>query len=197
MMQDLILAQSNVQWVLAELWLTSLNPLSPFPLLTPFCLFSCWMSDWFIYQCVWTFVFMWLHVHVYTLICIFSDYATVSDIRVRSISYMTEIHKSVAPPKNCPRMYSELQFCTFLSFHQWPLLILSWQNFICWWKHLVSVYIWAEQIQKYQFWLKQKTAPESTLKYSSVHVSLLKNDPCWSSTNRTSSTDGNILYWKS
>ena len=51
-------------------------------------------------------------------------------------------------------MYSELQFCTFLSFHQWPLLILSWQNFICWWKHLVSVYIWAEHIQNYQFWLK-------------------------------------------
>ena len=156
------------------------------------------LNEWLIYLPV----FLNFCIYVVACSCLYTDmhfFRLYHCIRHQSQKYQLYDRNSqiCCPPKNCPRMYSELQFCTFLSFHQWPLLILSWQNFICWWKHLVSVYIWAEQIQKYQFLLKQKTASESTLKYSSVHVSLLKNDPCWSSTNRTSSTDGNILYWKS
>ena len=213
MMQDLILTQNNVQWVLAELWLTSLDGKTPRPL-SPFSLPSVyspaeWVTDLFtsVFELLYLCGCMFMYIHWYAF---FSDYTTVSDIRVRSISYMTEIHKSFAPPPQkkkkqkktapeCILNYSSVHFFLFISDPCWSsadrissvdeniwYLSISEQS-----KFRTISFDWSSQI------CYQKTAPESILKYSSVHVSLLKNDPCWSSTDRTSSTDGNILYRKS
>ena len=52
------------------------------------------------------------------------------------VSILTEIHSSVT--KQTALQSTKIQLCTILFTQEWPLPLLDWQNFSCWWKNLKS-----------------------------------------------------------